>query len=592
MGPTMKRHLLLAICVVFALPFGTLAQDAQPSNSALDAPLFYQLLLGEMDLRDGDPGAAYTKFIDVARRTGDAAAFRRAVEVALQARSADQAIAAARAWRQAQPASTEALRFELQILAALNRASELGEPIKTLLARTPPTEVAGVIAGLPRLFQRATDKRLAATQLDEALKPYIDANDTRTAARVASARGWAQAGEPARALQLAERASVDDPGASGPALFALDLMAGPPPSLPAAEKLVTGYLQRPGAEVAVRLAYVRVLSGAQRYVEAESQLRTVTREQPSLAGPWLSLGALQLELRQPRDADASLQRFLQLRASAPEMAGTSADEDDDEDGAGASDGGRTQAWLMLAQAADLRGDAKAASGWLDRIDDPQRALEVQTRRATLLARQGKLREARAMVQQVPERKPEDARAKLIAESTVLREVKRWPDAHAVLVSANERFPSDTDLLYEQAMVAEKLLRTDEMERVLRKVIELKPDHHHAYNALGYSLAERNVRLPEARELIRKALELSPGDPFITDSMGWVEFRLGNHAAALAHLQRAYASRPDTEIAAHLGEVLWVSGQRDEARKVWREGRSRDADNEVLRETLTRLQVRL
>ncbi len=197
-----------------------------------------------------------------------------------------------------------------------------------------------------------------------------------------------------------------------------------------------------------------------------------------------------------------------------------------------------------------------------------------------------------MVHQVPERRPEDARAKLVAESNVLREVKRWPEAHAVLVGANQRFPSDTDLLYEQAMMAEKLARTDEMERVLRQVIELKPDHHHAYNALGYSLAERNVRLPEARELVRKALEMAPGDPFITDSMGWVEFRLGNHAAALAHLQRAYASRPDTEIAAHLGEVLWAMGQRDEARRVWREGRSRDADNEVLRETLTRLQVRL
>jgi Flp pilus assembly protein TadD len=141
-------------------------------------------------------------------------------------------------------------------------------------------------------------------------------------------------------------------------------------------------------------------------------------------------------------------------------------------------------------------------------------------------------------------------------------------------------------------MAEKLSRMDEMERVLRRVIELKPDHHHAYNALGYSLAERNQRLPEARELIAKALELAPNDPFITDSLGWVEFRLGNTAEALKHLRRAYASRPDTEIAAHLGEVLWASGQRDEARRVWREGRERDGDNEVLRETLSRLQVRL
>jgi len=133
---------------------------------------------------------------------------------------------------------------------------------------------------------------------------------------------------------------------------------------------------------------------------------------------------------------------------------------------------------------------------------------------------------------------------------------------------------------------------DEMERLLRKVIALKPDHHHAYNALGYSLAERNQRLPEARDLIRKALDLSPGEPFITDSLGWVEYRLGNRSEALRLLQQAYRARPDAEIAAHLGEVLWVLGQQDEARRVWREAKTRDAGNDVLRATLARLRVDL
>jgi tetratricopeptide (TPR) repeat protein len=296
------------------------------------------------------------------------------------------------------------------------------------------------------------------------------------------------------------------------------------------------------------------------------------------------LGALQLELRQPRDAETSLQRFLSARSAAAAKAPdtpTEADDDEDDESSRVNDGGQTQAWLMLAQAADQRGDVKAANAWLDKIDNPQRALEVQTRRAMLMARQGKVREARLLVQQVPERRPEDARAKMLAESQVLREVKRWNEAHAVLVAASERFPGDADLLYEQAMVAEKMLRIDEMERVLRKVIEIKPDHQHAYNALGYSLADRSQRLPEA-----------PGDPFITDSLGWVEYRLGNRDESLRLLRKAYGSRPDPEIAAHLGEVLWVTGNRDEARRVWREARERDAVNEVLRETLTRLQVKL
>ena len=598
------RVLALAAAIAVAPAANAQAPASQPTtagpgtpakpNSSLDAPLFYQLIIGEIELRNGEAGNAYAVLLDAARRTRDESLFKRSVEVALQSRAGEQALAAARAWRQALPESLEALRYELQLLAALNRSAEIAEPLKALLARTPDAELPALIATLPRLFQRMSDKRQAAVQIEDVLQPYLQpphARPTRTAAHVASGRAWWMAGDASRALRQAEQAQVDDPSAIGPALLALDLMG----SAPSAEKLVTNHLQQPNAEIAVRLAYVRALSGAQRYVDAIAQLTIVTRDKPELPAPWLSLGALQLELRQVRDAESSLQRFLAAAAGAPAAVADTADADDDDDDADvnrAGDGGQTQAWLMLAQAADLRGDAAAASAWLDKIDNPQRALEVQARRAMLLARQGKLSEARTLVQQVPERRPEDARAKLLAESQVLREVKRWNDAHAVLVAASERFPGDPDLLYEQAMMAEKMMRIDEMERLLRRVIEIKPDHHHAYNALGYSLADRSLRLPEAQALIKKALELAPGDPFITDSLGWVEFRLGNRAEALRLLRQAYASRPDPEIAAHLGEVLWSGGARDEARRIWREGRERDAANEVLHETLARLQVKL
>ena len=224
------------------------------------------------------------------------------------------------------------------------------------------------------------------------------------------------------------------------------------------------------------------------------------------------------------------------------------------------------------------------------MDDPQRALEVQTRRASILARQGKLTQARELIRRVPEKSPEDARAKLVAEAGLLRDAKRWRDAFDVLATASKRFTDDADLLYEQAMMAEKIERLDDMEKLLRQVIALKPDNAHAHNALGYSLADRRQRLPEARQLVQRALELLPGDPFITDSLGWVEFRLGNRDEAIRLLRTAYTARPDTEIAAHLGEVLWAAGQRDEAKRVWREARGRDAANDVLRETLTRLRV--
>src|SRR5690606_19620363 len=152
----------------------------------------------------------------------------------------------------------------------------------------------------------------------------------------------------------------------------------------------------------------------------------------------------------------------------------------------------------------------------------------------------------------------------------------------------EKLPNEPDLLYDQAMIAEKLNRLDVLESSLRKLIRLRPDHPHAYNALGYSFADRNMRLAEARKLIEKAHELAPDDAFILDSMGWVLFRQGDHEQAEQYLRRAHMLRPDPEIAAHLGEVLWVAGRHDEARQIWQAAKERAPDNEALLQTLKRL----
>ena len=584
---------LAAACLGLAAGAQAPADAGPVTNSNLTAPLFYQLLIGEIELREGAPGAAYDVVLDAARKTREEQLFRRATDIALQARAGDQALAAVQAWRAALPASLEAHRYQVQILVAMNRLPETVEPLRSLIELTPAAEQPMMIAASPRFFARAADRPAAAKALDAALASYAAAAPTATAARVAMGRGWLLAGDPARALELAQKAHRDDPGAEGPALLAIELMQG----TAAAEATVTSYLAaKPGnkADNAVRLLYARVLSQAQRHADAIAQLELVTRNDPLAPMPWLSLGALHLDLRQPQAATTALQKYLQLVQAGGRAANEAAagDGEDDNDETPSSDAGLIQAYVLLAQAAEMEGDFAQAERWLAKVDSPQRALEVQARRASLLARQGKLDEARALIRQAPEKTPEDARAKLLAEAQILRDVKQWAAAYAVLAAAGERFPNDADLLYEQSMLAEKLDRFEDMERLLRRVIEIQPGYHHAYNALGYSLAERNLRLEEARTLIRKALELKPGDPFITDSLGWVEYRMGNREEAARLLREAYRSRPDAEIAAHLGEVLWVSGQRDEARRILREGRSRDAGNDVLRETLARLQVDL
>jgi len=130
-----------------------------------------------------------------------------------------------------------------------------------------------------------------------------------------------------------------------------------------------------------------------------------------------------------------------------------------------------------------------------------------------------------------------------------------------------------------------------METDLRRLVQLRPDYAHAYNALGYTFADRNIRLKEAYELIDKALQLAPDDGFILDSMGWVQYRLGNLTAARDYLGRAYRLKPEADVAAHLGEVMWRQGDHDAARTVWREASRRESDNETLKETLQRLDVK-
>lgn len=578
------------------------AVASAPANSAMDQRLLYQLLVGEMALNSGDAGSAYELLLDAARRTRDEGLFRRAVDIALQSRAGEQALAATRAWRLSSPASADALRTQLQILLLLNKADAVGEPLKALLAVTPEADRPGLISALPRFLQRASNPSRVATLMDEALKGYRDAPATQVPVRVALGRAWLEARDPDRALALATEGQTLEPAAPGPVLLAMELMR----ERPAAESIVLDYLKQPKAEPAMRLAYVRLLTGSQRYADAIAQLEAATQAQPDAAAPYLSLGALQLELKHPKEGEAALLRYIELAqkqvaaapgsAAAPNpvagLAENDNDNDDDDDGPARPEQGLIQAWLMLAQSAEQRGDFAAAERWLSKVEDPQRALEVQTRRASILARQGQVAQAREMIRRVPERRADDGRAKLVAEAGVLRDAKLWREAFDVLATASQRFADDADLLYEQAMMAEKIERLDDMESLLRKVIALKPNNAHAHNALGYSLADRRQRLPEARQLIQRALELSPGDPFITDSLGWVEFRMGNREEAATLLRRAYAARPDTEIAAHLGEVLWALGQRDEARKVWREGRVRDAANDVLRETLARLRVDL
>ena len=511
--------------MAFAQTAPEAASPTEPiSNSAIDAETFYKILLGELNLLDSEPRIGFALILDSARKTKDAALFDRAITIALQSRSGESALSAARAWRQAQPDNVDAARYVLQLLIALNQPEQTQDAAVAyleLFKTKPAIERNQALSTVADIFLNAQDKTAAAQSFEALIKnnDYLTNPATKSTAWVTLGRVRLAAADLSGAFAAAKQAQAAEPSAAEPAMLGIALMAA---KEPLAEPFVKQHLAstafQPKPEV--RLAYARVLASNTRLAEALEQTQKLSVESPAYAPGWLVLGTLQYQMSQENDdksnnasstaAKAALLKFIQLTDTLPV-------------------------------------EQRSAS---------------QARAYTLLA-------------------------------SIAKNNKQYQQAYdtLALAIANSKDADQADLQYDLAMMAEKLSRLDEMEQILRQVIEAKPDDPQAYNALGYSLADRNLRLPEAKELIQKALKLAPEDPFIADSLGWVEFKLGNLAEAQRILEAAYKAKPDAEIAAHLGEVLWKQGLKDRATALWKEGVKINKNNDTLVETLKRFGVK-
>jgi tetratricopeptide (TPR) repeat protein len=314
----------------------------------------------------------------------------------------------------------------------------------------------------------------------------------------------------------------------------------------------------------VRLQYARSLVGVRQFPQARAEFQRLLGDFPGNADVIYAVAVLSMQLSDWTTAEENFRKLLGL-----DFAETDAVR------------------LYLGQIAEEHKQYDDALRWYAEVAPGEQYLAAQLRIAQLLAKQGKLDAGRRHLQDAQTAGNADRIQLLLAESQLLRDAGRTKEAYELLAGSLASQPEQPELLYESALLAEKLGRHDVMEASLRKLIRIKPEHAHAYNALGYSFAERNLRLVEAEQLIVKALQLSPDDPFIIDSMGWVLYRKGDNAAALTQLQRAFSIRPDPEIAAHLGEVLWMLGRREEAKRVWQEAAKAHPGNEALAEAIKR-----
>lgn len=531
--------------------------------------MFYQLLLGELQVRQGSVGAGFSLILDAARKARDPALFQRAVDIALQARSGDAALQAAQTWKREMPGAPEPNRYILQILLALNRIEEAGQALAASLDELPGDEKQGAIISIPRVFARVTDKALAAQVVEKALGRSLEQKDLQATAWTTIGRMHRDAQQWAAAIQAALKGHASDPQAQGPLILGLSLL---PTGSGEIRQMLEEAMRGP-VSPELRLGYARSLVAAQAPGEALVQLQQLTKKHPDFAPGWLLLGLLQVDLGQNPQAQQSLSHHVALVKDSTDAVQQS---------------GLTEALMALSQLAQQQGELDQAGQWLNRIPASADPVRLAIRRAELLDQQGRLEEARLVLTQAQPVSAEQTRRKTLALSRWLREHQQAQQAHSTLEQALTQAADDTELLTEQSLVLEKLRRFDDMEAVLRKLMRLRPQDPHAYNALGYSLADRGIRLDEAQTLILKAVELAPDDPFIQDSLGWVAFRMGRLDEALYVLRAAYQARPDAEIAAHLGEVLWSLERRSEAASIWREGLLLKADNETLIETMKRL----
>jgi tetratricopeptide (TPR) repeat protein len=534
-----------------AAPPALASSETELPKLELTRQLLYQFLLAEIASQRGEFAVASQAYLDLARKTRDPRIASRATEIAVYSRRSSEALEAAQLWLELDPKAERARQTVAALLVAGGRLEEARPHLQQLLADEGDNVGQGFLQ-LNNLLARHSDKAAVLKLTRDLARSYPDLAE----AHFAVAQAAANAGEREAALAEVRRARALKPEWELALLLEAQLVRQDSPQ--DALALYRDYLGRYPKARDVRLAYARALTAERRYGDAREQFQAVLADHPRNPEVLAAVGLLAMQLK---DYDAAAGYFGQ----ALEL--NYRDKD--------------AIRFFLGQLEEERKRYDQAAAWYLSVGKGEHQLQARVRYATVLAKQGKVEEGRTYLRQVAQENPDQEVPLTLAEAQLLREAEAYQEAFVLLGKALERMPENPDLLYDQAMVAEKLDRLDVLERNLRALIRLKPDHAHAYNALGYTLADRNQRLDEARRLIEKALELAPDDPFILDSMGWVEYRMGRVQEGLNYLQRAYGLRPDPEIAAHLGEVLWVLGRQDEARKVWDSALSEHPDNKVL-----------
>ncbi|MCB1908146.1 MAG: tetratricopeptide repeat protein [Rhodocyclaceae bacterium] len=531
--------------------------EAAVGDSSLSAETLYLFLLGEIAGARGHLDVSVRAYLQLARSTRDPRVAKRAAEIALFARDMGAAAEAARLWNEIDPDSAEAQRV---LTGVLMRTGARIEELEAHLAKA--LAGAGVrlpqhLLGLNGAMARVENKQAAREVIDRVTEPYL----TQPEAHFARAHAAFNANDTAGAQGHLDRALERRPDWEPAVMMKAQLLQHERPD--EAIALLGDYAARHPDSHQAKLALARSLAAVKRYKDARDAFDAVLESSPDDSDALNSSALLSMQIE---DWPAAERRLHELLRANPD------------------NGDRIR--LLLGQVAAARDNDTLAEQYYRAVGSGDEQIQAQFLLARLQSKHGEYDLARQTLHAI-EGDEDVLRRARVAEAQVLRDAERYQEAYDLLDEELQRSERDPDLLYETALLAERLGRTDVMEGRLRMLLDVNPDNAHALNALGYSFADRGVRLDEAYSLIKRANELAPEDPFILDSLGWVHFRKGEHGRALELLRQAYDQRSDPEIAAHVGEVLWAMDRRDEARRIWSEASERHPDSKELKEVIGR-----
>ncbi len=518
-----------------------------------------RVIIAEMAGQRGYNQKALNDYMELARETNDLNIIKRASRIASFLRDVPASIETGSLWLAKEPDSQEALRTLAFQMVAMGRYREAMDHLRNLLA-------LGATIDFRLITNQTAMDNNAALVIDALIADFEDLTTLYPAnqsLRLGLAHLYQQNDQVEQAYELVQVLAQEMDDNPEVVILEVDLLEQMG-NTALAEKRLEQSLRNNENHKELRFQYGRKLLDEQRYREAHDQFQIIVEQFPEDYDMLYSLALISMEINMLNEAKQYFQRLVEK-----------AQRLDD-------------AHYYLGFINVQENNPTEAITHFINVNGGGNFLQAQRSLAELMIRAGRYPEVKARFQNIRFRNPDYNIPLLTLEANVLLDEGLYTQASTVLNNAVGAFPNNIQLLFLRSVYAQEVNDLMLMEVDLRKIIQLNPTSPVAYNSLGYTLADRTDRFDEAYQLIQRAVELAPNDPAIIDSLGWVQYRLGLYEEARENLDRAYELFPDHEVAAHLGEVLWVMGEKSEARKVWRKALESQPDSEHIRRAMERL----